>query len=70
MDRYRPLNSDERLYICRFVYALVPTARDRNHPMRELARRHGWDWNDGNPYARYQNSGLFSELVNLPIEFK
>ncbi len=36
---YRPLNAIERRYLCSFIRALVPVARDSSHPMRELARK-------------------------------
>src|SRR5580698_501835 len=39
MEKYRDLKSTERMYICLFICALVPVARDQRHPMRKLARR-------------------------------
>jgi hypothetical protein len=45
---YRPLNATERKYLCWFIRALVPIARDSHHPMRDLARREismtMWRW--------------------------
>jgi hypothetical protein len=45
---YRPLNSTERRYLCSFIRALVPVARDAVHPMSELARKEialtMWRW--------------------------
>lgn len=36
---YRPLNDPERLYLCEFICAQLPTARNDEHPMRLFARK-------------------------------
>ena len=37
MTKYRPLNNEEKKYICKFLSILIPVARDKSHPMRDLA---------------------------------